>query len=128
MERDGVLQLLRELGLTGAGDCFGHWHSEDRVATQSLRHGLEGVAKVKEIDSNYAITPHDDFLNVSQAATLTLPLARNGQTYTITQTGVGNVQVNATAPNTICGSSSLIMTLQWMSLTLKAVPSGWIIV
>lgn len=114
--------------LTNGGDCFLHWHSEDRTPTADFLHGLQSLAKVREVSSDYTIKPSDDFILVSAAATITLPQANNGQEYIITRTGTGLVTVLTHSGDSVYGDISVLLTLQKMSLTFKAIQGGWIII
>lgn len=119
----------QELALTGMGDCFSHYHSEDRKPTIDMLHGLQYLARQREVTTaTYAVLPDDDFLQVSVASTLTLPEARNGQEITITRTGVGSVTVNRSGTDTISGATSYTLAAQWNSITIKAYSGGWLII
>ena len=117
-----------EASLVGGGDCFAHWHSQDRQPSQDFLHGLHQLAKVVVKSGNYAVQKNEDFVLVSGIATVTLPLSNNGQEYTVVRIGTGYVTVATTGADTVCGDTSVVMTTRWMSLTFKAVSGGWVIV
>lgn len=118
----------QEAELTQGGDCFSHWHSEDRQPTQDFLHGLSGVKRQKFITSSYEATGSDDLILASGASTITLPPARNGREYTIVRIGTNPVTIVPTAPDTISGAASLVLGAQWASRALKAYANGWIII
>lgn len=117
-----------DASLTGGGDCFSHWHSSDRQATQDLLHGLQGTCKTKSVSATYQINPDDDVIMVSGATTVTLPRAKNGQEYTVVRTGVSTVTINTASPDTVMGLSTLNLTTQWAARTFKAISGGWVII
>lgn len=120
--------MIEDPSLVSGGDCFSHWHSSDRVPTQDMLHGLRGVVRTTLISSTYTARPDDDVILVSGATTVTLPLARNSQEYTIVRTGTSTVTVNTTSPDTVSGGSSVTLTTQWASRTFKAIQGGWVII
>ena len=71
----------QETALTGGGDCFTHWHSEDRRPTQDFLHGLHSVANTVVASSNITLTGNEDVLRVDTSAgdvIVTLPYAKGG--------------------------------------------------
>lgn len=118
----------QENALTGGGDCFLHWHSEDRRPTQDFLHGLQAIARQREVTEPTTLTSTDDHVLVSGSITVTLPRAVPGAEYTVTNIGTGIVTVLVTGTDVVCGDTSVQLTVQWMSLTFKAVIDGWIII
>ncbi len=119
----------QEASLLTGGDCFTHYHSEDRRPTADFLHGLNSVERETVVTtSTYTITSADDHVAVSTTCTVTLPLAKRGQIYTVTRSGSGLVTVVTSGMDTVCGDTSVQLTVQWMSLTFKATSSGWIII
>lgn len=118
----------QEAALVNGGDCFSHWHSEDRRPTQDFLHGLQTTARQKAFSSNVTLTGTDDYALVSGTTQVTLPRAVLGVEYCVTNVGTDTVTVVPTGADTICGDTSVLMTVQWMSLTFKAISGGWVII
>jgi hypothetical protein len=114
--------------LTGGGDCFEHYHSEDRIPTHDTLSRLQQLARQNTVSTAYSLTKNDDYVSVTGTTTVTLPQAMNGQEFVIINSGTGTVTVNSFTGDTICGSTSVLLTVQWMALQFKAVSGGWIIV
>lgn len=68
-------------------------------------------------------------MNSSSSTTFTLPTAvgNNGLSYIITRVGTGAVSVATVSAQTISGLSSLSITSQWSSVTVKSNGTNWII-
>lgn len=68
-------------------------------------------------------------MNSSSATTFTLPTAvgNNGLSYIITRIGTGAVTVATVSGQTISGLSSLSISSQWSSVTVKSNNANWII-
>jgi hypothetical protein len=68
-------------------------------------------------------------MNSASSTTFTLPTAagNNGLSYIITRVGTGAVTVATVSSQTISGLSSLSITSQWSSVTVKSNGSNWII-
>ena len=68
-------------------------------------------------------------MNSASSTTFTLPTAagNNGLSYIITRVGAGAVTVATVSSQTISGLSSLSITSQWSSVTVKSNGSNWII-
>jgi len=120
------------LELIGGGDCRSHFHLEDRVPTQDFLHGLQGVAYQVASSSTSAIKADSDIVYVDTAAgnvTVTLPVAKNGQEYTVIKTSpLNTLTVNTTAPDTIEGLTSVSFTTQWTARTFKEYQGNWQII
>ena len=115
--------------LIGGGDCTTHWHSEDRVPTQDFLHGLQGVAYQVTSSSNFTPTNYTDFIYCDTSSgdvTVTLPVAKNGQEFTVIKTSpLNTLTINTTAPDTIQGLSSVSFTTQWTARTFKDYGGDW---
>lgn len=122
----------QEAALTGGGDCFSHWHSEDRLPTQNLLHGLHGVSYVKSVSGNTSLTGKEDIILVDTSlsdVTVTLPEASGGAEVTVVKiSSLHKLIVQGSGSDLINGSSSHIYTTQWSARTFKAVEGQWIIV
>jgi hypothetical protein len=118
--------------LIGGGDCFLHYHSEDRKPTQDLLQGLQGVASQVPLSGVAQLRGSEDFIAVdtsSSDATITLPKAINGReieimklypTYTITFLPQGTDTILNTAGATLSTGNA--------SLRFKAIGTDWRII
>ena len=122
----------QEAALTGGGDCFTHWHSEDRRPTQDFLHGLHSVANAVVASSNITLTGDEDIVRVDTSAgdvTVTLPYAKGGTEITVIKTSALNtLTVKGTGTETINGSNTHTYTTLWSSRTFKAIDGQWSIV
>lgn len=118
--------------LLNGGDCTTHWHSEDRVPTQDFLHGLQGVAYQVTSASNVTPSSYTDYIYCDTSSgdiTVTLPVAKNGQEYTVIKTSpLNTLTVDTTAPDTIEGLSSISFTTQWTARTFKDYGGDWQII
>lgn len=70
----------QESSLISGGDCFAHYHSEDRRPTHSLLQGLNEIASRVQISGNFTLTGDENYVLVDTRAgnvTITLPKAKN---------------------------------------------------
>ena len=123
-----TLTVNQEQELTGGGECYLHNHPEDRVPTHDTLNRLQNLAAPKTVTANYTVDYSDDHILVPAAYTVTLPRSRANKEFEVTRTGTSNVTVAAYGTETICGSSTALLTAQWMSLRVKGVTNGWIVI
>jgi hypothetical protein len=117
-----------EAALVNGGDCFSHWHSTDRVVDHGTLQQLQQLVRETDVTTTpYTVTPSDDILLCGIAATVTLPLAKNGREIEVIQTGTSNVTVNLAGADTIYGSTSVLLNAQGMALRFKAITGGWVL-
>ena len=117
-----------EAALVSGGDCFSHWHSTDRVVDHGTLQQLQQLVRETNVTTSpYAVTDSDDILLCGIAATVTLPLAKNGREIEVIQTGTSNVTVNLAGADTIYGSTSVLLNVQGMALRFKAITGGWVL-
>lgn len=118
-----------EAALTGGGDCFLHFHSEDRRPTQDSLHGLQSVGQFTTLSTNTTLKGSEDVVYVDTSLsdiTITLPNAVGGREITVIKTSMLNtLTVNTTAPDTIQGLSSVSFTTQWTARTFKEYQGNW---
>ena len=114
--------------LTGGGDCFAHYHSEDRRPTQALLQGLHGIAERRTFNGNVTLTGKEDFVLVDATSpvTITLPIARNGAEIEIgKRAGVGVVTVLPQNLDTILLGTGINFTGVGTSIRFKAFGTDW---
>lgn len=117
-----------EAALTGGGDCFAHWHSEDRRPTHDFLRGLQSLAVTKSSSSSVTLTGGEDIVRVDTSAgdvTVTLPPPVNGEEVTVIKTSALNT---LTIIGSINGAVSKSYTTQWSSRTFKAIDGQWSII
>lgn len=120
-----TLDVRQESELISGGDTRLHYHLEDRVTNAQLQE----LARVTNVSTaTYSVGQFDDFVNVSVACTVTLPVAKNGREIQVTRTGDFDVTVTPSGTDTICGDVAVILNVKWTSLNFKAVSGGWIII
>lgn len=125
-------QTLEELGLINGGDCFSHFHSEDRRPTQDFLHGLQSVAYNKSASSSLVLTGVEDVIRVDTSVsdvTITLPPAVHGKEVTIIKTSaLHTLTVQGAGGELINGDNVHVYTTIWSARTFKAVDGQWSIV
>ena len=118
--------------LTNGGDCFSHWHSEDRRPTQDFLHGLQSVASQKPYDASGSVAPGDDYVVVdsrSGSITLTLPRAVNGIEIEVLKAYPDYVVVILPqAGDTILLTSGVTLSAGNAALRFKAFDTDWRII
>lgn len=125
-------QTLEEFGLINGGDCFSHFHSEDRRATQDFLHGLQSVSYNKSTSSSLVLTGVEDIIRADTSAsdiTITLPPAVHGKEVTIVKTSaLHTLTVQGANGELINGDNVHVYTTIWSARTFKAVDGQWSIV
>ena len=93
-----------------------------------------GIKPLSAPSANYSILPTDYYLDCtggSSGITVTLPTAVGvtGKTYVITKVdaGVGYVTIATTSSQTISGSATYQLLMQYVSVTLHSNGSNWIL-
>ena len=120
----------QEALLTNGSDCPLHYHTSDRVVTHDTLNALEGIASQHVITTaTYTATAADDIIICPIACTITLPVAKNGKRFIIIKTfAASSVIINCAGTDTINGSATNTITVQWDTRTLNAmIIGGWII-
>lgn len=122
----------QEAALTGGGDCFTHWHSEDRRPTQDFLHGLHTVANTVVASADTTLTGNEDVVRVDTSAsdvTITLPYAKNGIEVTIIKTSaLHTLIIKGSGTETINGDNTHTYATIWSARTFKAIDGQWSII
>lgn len=84
--------------------------------------------KVTTTAVNLTLTEAHEFVVVTAACTITLPIANLGAWYKIKSTVAGNVVVDTADTGTIDGDASVTMTVQYDSITVVCDGTNWHIV
>lgn len=127
-----MISQQQEAELTGGGDCFSHWHSNDRVLDHGSLQQLQQTVRETSVSTTpYAVTDSDDILLVDTAGssiTVNLPRARNGrELYLIKLVAANTMTLQPSGTDTINGAASVAVTIQWTSIKIKAISTGWIV-
>jgi len=127
-----MLTELQESNLTSYGNCFEHYHLEDRVVDRPKVLAIQELSPVKEITSSFACDDRWDYVvadTTSANITVTLPLAGNGREIEVTKFAAPHyVSIVPTGSDTITGATEVRLFSQWNSVRLKAITGGWVIV
>ncbi len=116
--------------LTNQSECFIHTHPRQPLDQTSWVE-LESASRVKAVTAaTYSLTAADEQISIAQTCTVTLPPALKGKEYHVTLIVAGAIlTINPTSPDTIMGDTSLVATIQWTSLHLKADENNnWILI
>jgi hypothetical protein len=116
--------------LTNQAECYIHKHPLIPL-DQASQAQLEEASPVKPITSaTYQLTAFDEQISVAQTCTVTLPPAAKGKEYHITLIVAGaTLTIVPTAPDTVLGTTDIVVTVQWTSLHLKAdTANNWIVI
>lgn len=114
------------------------WTNNDLVSTQALDHiesGIQNAASaagappVASKTSAYTATDDDYFLLVTGTTTITLPTAvgRPGKVYVVKKTDAAgtNVTLATTSSQTIDGSTTRLITLQYAVIRVFSNGTNW---
>lgn len=115
------LSLEQEMTLAGGGECYMHFHPEDRVVTHDTVQRLQQLEKIVTISADYTILLRDDWIVVSGTHTTTLPAPRSGTQFRVVNSGTGTVTIASPSGITINGGSSVTLTSQWTSKLIKQI-------
>lgn len=116
--------------LTGLTECYIHNHPR-QVLDQVSASELEAAMPVKPVTAaTYSLTAADEHISIAQNCTVTLPPAANGKEYRVTLIASGvTCTVVPSGSDTILGTTSAILNVQWTSLHFKADTAGnWVLI
>jgi hypothetical protein len=121
-----------EAQLTGGGDTLLHYHLADRVPTHDTLLGVQSVAKVRTISSDYTCTQQDDIVLCDTSAgvvNVTLPPATGGKILIFKKRAANHtLNIYPVGSDTIDDLSVQSLTTKCASITVKAVGFGWMII
>lgn len=122
------MDQIQENSLIGGGDCFLHFHSDDRVATQDFLHGLQKVAKVLNGTSN-VVLKNEDFVSIDTRTgniTVTMPRAINGREVELNKPYPANTLIIVPqGADTIMQGAGVTISSGGASLRFKAFGTDW---
>ena len=121
--------MIEDRSLVSGGDCFSHWHSEDRRPTQSFLHGLQDIANQVPVSGPVTLKGSEDFVIVDTGAgnvTVTLPKAIRGIEIEVMKLRSANtIIVLPQGTDTILGMPGATITSGGASIRFKAVGTDW---
>lgn len=123
-----MITIQQEEQLTQGGECFLHYHPDDRTPTHDTLNRLQDLASCVDTTADYAMSYENDHVQASGTLTVTFPPARAGKEFEVTNIGTGTVTVVPTSPDTVQGTTSVYTSTQWTSLRFKAVADGWVLI
>lgn len=127
-----MLTPVQESELVSGGDCFGHWHSSDRVVSHGDLRELQNLAVVYDSSGDVVVSTREDFIladTSSSNLTVSLPEARGGREIEVVKYSPANkLTVAAWGDNKILGADQVIVYNYGTSLRFKAIQGGWIII
>lgn len=129
---DDVQSALNVYGLVNGGDCFSHFHSEDRRPTHDFLHGLQTVVNTRLVSTNTTLTGSEDIVRVDTSVSdvvVTLPPIAQGREITVVKISAQNkLTVKGYGSDLINESNTHNYTTIWSSRTFKAVDGQWSII
>lgn len=124
-----MLTPQQESSLTSGGDCFEHWHSEDRKVTHDDSVVLTSLEKTQEFSSGtHSVDKDTDYVLVTTSggsATINLPSPSTLRKITVIKVGVPNTVTIATPSGTINGAATLALTTAYAVAVLKAINGNY---
>lgn len=119
-----MISNQQEEQLTGSGECFLHYHPDDRVPTHDTLNRLQNLASIVTKSAAYTLTYNDDWVLVSATSTMTLPMPKGEKEFEIVCVGAATtVTIAAPTGSTINGASSVNFNTQWTGKRVKAINS-----
>lgn len=124
-----MINTQQEASLLSGGDCFLHWHSQDRVATHSMLSDLISLEKTQfVVDGGTVVDPEADYVLVDTTAgnaTLTLPQPVIGRKLVLLKTAAGNTATLSSPTGDINGAATLVLTAAYEAAVLKAIAGNY---
>lgn len=126
-----MLTLQQESNLTSAGDCFEHWHSQDRVPVYSDIAEYQSLARQVVVSSDAFVSPEADYLLVDTSmgdVNIQLPPAMRGREIEVIKTASAyRVIILPDSGETIIGAEGVVIQSRYDALRIKAVQNmGWV--
>lgn len=117
-----MMDTTQESQLTQGGECYLHYHPDDRVPTHDTHCRLQELSGVITKSASYTVSRMDDWVCVSATATMTLPPPLAGKEFYIVNIGAAATVTIATPTGyTVNGSTSINFNTQWMVKHLKPI-------
>ena len=123
-----MITAQQEDQLINAGECYLHYHPDDRQPTHDTLNRLQNLAAPQATAVSKTLSYENDYIECSATCTITFPQARAGKEFEVINIGSGTVTVLPTSPDTLVGDTSVVIEQQWTALRFKAVPGGWVLI
>lgn len=126
-----MINTPQEASLLSGGDCFLHWHSQDRVMTHDSLTQLQQIASVLTATGDVTVNDQTDYIYADttlQNIIVALPLAKNGREVEIIKAASAfRVLIVPTGSDTVLGAEGAIIQSRFDALRLKAIQDiGWV--
>lgn len=120
-----MLDLLQESNLTSGGDCFEHYHSQDRIPTHEFKLGLDYLETALEVGAGTTtLTGAEDFVLVDStagAATVMLPPPVKRMSVVVMRKVAANTVTIDSPTGTINGAATYALAGAYAVGTFKAI-------
>lgn len=124
-----MLDPQQESNLTSQGDCFEHWHSQDRIPTHEFKLGLDYLETYLSVGSgSTTLTGSEDYVLVdttSGAASIMLPPPVKRMKITIIKVAAANTVTVDSPAGTINGAATYSLTSAYATATFKAINGNY---
>jgi hypothetical protein len=118
--------------LTGTGECYLHWHPDDRVVTNDTVKGVASQALVTSVSTNTSIGYSPDIVLVDTSAgniTITVPLAKSGNEVKIVKVAAPNtLTIQLSGSDLVYSNTNILVYTIGTALHLKGVDGGYILI
>jgi hypothetical protein len=97
---------------------------------EKLKVAAIAITGITNATATYTALASDYVINCTNTFVLTLPTAVGimGKVYVIKNSGVGTITVTAAGAETIDGSNTAVMAVQYNSITIQSTGTAWIII
>jgi hypothetical protein len=107
-----------------------HYHASDRFPSRDTLLWLNSLEKVKNVNADYTVSNNDDYLIVDTSTgdvDITLPSVINGRKLYVYATGANIVNILPDGTDLINDVNGVYPLTEKTLVTLKAYPSGWLV-
>ena len=125
-----MINPQQEQQLTSSGECYLHYHPDDRVPTHDTLNRLQNLAAPQSFSgTEKTLTYSDDYIECHVTCTITLPRSRAGKEFEVTVMEDGiTVSIVPTGTDTVQGTDLVYSSIQWTSLRFKSITGGYILI
>jgi hypothetical protein len=124
-----MLSPEQESNLVSQGDCFEHYHSQDRVPTHEFKLGLDYLeTSLTVADGTTTLTGREDYVLVdttSGAATIVLPDPVKRGSVTVVKLVAANTVTVDSPTGTINGGATYSLTSAYATAKFKAIGGNY---
>lgn len=124
-----MLTDLQESNLVSQGDCFEHWHSQDRIPTHEFKLGLDYLETSLSVGSgSTTLVGAEDYVLVdttSGSATIVLPPPIKRMKVVIVKTAAANSVTVDSPTGTINGTATYVLSAAYAVAVFKAINGNY---